>query len=49
MSNRNSGSDLSNVETRNTANGDHMKNIRDDIVDMLWTNQNNLHSKYFCK
>ena len=31
------------METTNTAEEDHMMNIRDNIADMLWANQNIFH------
>ena len=32
-------SDLTDMETTNMADGDHMTKIRDNIVDILWTNE----------
>ena len=37
-SNEDSESDISDMETTNMADGNHMTNIRDNIADMLWAN-----------
>ncbi|KAL0715834.1 hypothetical protein Bca4012_065156 [Brassica carinata] len=39
ISNEDSESGLSDMETTNIADGDHMTNIRHNIEDMLWENQ----------
>ena len=37
-SNEDSENEISDMETANMADGDHMTNIRDNIADMLWAN-----------
>ena len=42
-SNEYSRSDLSDMNIANMTLGNHMTNIRDNIVDILWANQNIFH------